>query len=159
MEVIGTAAVVLSVLVLAYQARELARNTRVANEVAGTHAHQELLIQYKSLMDVFIRYPELHGYFFDKTSATPSPGDSVRLDVLADTYADWLALTLMTSERLASYADWTAEWTSFAPQAVASSARLRAVVRDNPGVYPQLDPFVASYDASGDRGVGRVPTA
>jgi hypothetical protein len=159
MEVIGTLAVVLSVLVLAYQARELARNTRVANEVAGTHAHQELLTHYRSVMDVFIQYPELHAYFFDKTAAPPSSSDSIRLDVIADTYADWLALTLMTSKKLASYADWTEEWTTFAPQAVASSARLRAVVRDNPGTYPQLDPFVASYDASGDQGVGRVPTA
>ena len=43
MELVATLAVVVSVLVLAYQGRELARHTRVANEVAGTEAHREIL--------------------------------------------------------------------------------------------------------------------
>jgi len=157
MQLVATLAVVLSVLVLAYQGRELAGNTRVANEVAGTRAHHELLIHYKSVVDVFLQYPELHAYFFDKTAATPSPSDSVRLDVIADTYADWLASGLMTSKQLASYADWAEEWTFFTPQTLASSARLRAMIRDNPGVYPPLDPFVASYDASREQGVDLQP--
>ena len=43
MQLVATIAVVVSVLVLAYQARELSGNTRVANEVAGTQAHSDLL--------------------------------------------------------------------------------------------------------------------
>jgi hypothetical protein len=157
MQLVATLAVVVSVLVLAYQGHELANHTRVANEVAGTRAHRELLVQYKSVMDVFIQYPELHAYFYDETTATPSASDSVRLDVIADTYADWLAAGVMTSKQLASYADWIEEWTSFTPQALASSTRLRAMIRDNPGVYPPLEPFVASYDASREQGVDRRP--
>jgi hypothetical protein len=128
MQLVATLAVVLSVLVLAYQGRELAGHTRVANEVAGTRAHHELLIHYKSVVDVFIQYPELHAYFFDKTAATPSSSDSVRLDVIADTYADWLASGLMTSKQLASYADWTEEWTSFTPP---SAGELGSSPRDD----------------------------
>ena len=39
----ATIAVVLSVLVLAFQARELAGQSRVANEVAETEVHRETL--------------------------------------------------------------------------------------------------------------------
>lgn len=43
MEIVGTIAVVVSVLVPAHQGRELAGNTKVANPVAGTQAHRDLL--------------------------------------------------------------------------------------------------------------------
>ena len=155
MQLIATLAVVVSVLVLAYQGRELAGHTRVANEVAGTQAHRELLLHWKSWSDVFIQYPELHAHYYDQATDTPSASDTVRLDVIADQEADWLHAGFMTSQRLASYAEWGDEWTDYIPQAIASSTRLRAIIRDNPGVYPSIEPFVADYDAShehdGDR--------
>lgn len=155
MQLIGTFAVVVSVLVLAYQGRELAGHTRVANEVAGTQAHRELLLQYKAVTDVFIQYPELDAYFFDETTATPSAGDSVRLKFVADQYADWLHTGLVTSQGLASYADWADEWAVFVPKVLASSTRLRAVIRENPGVYPSVEPFVVEYDTSHEYGADR----
>jgi hypothetical protein len=142
-------AVVVSVLVLAYQGRELARATRVANQVAGTQAHRELLLHWKSLSDVFIQYPELYAYYYDRTTDTPSASDNVRLDVIADQEADWLHAGLMTSQRLASYAHFIGdEWAVFIPRQLASSKRLRAIIRDNPGVYPSVEPYVADYDAN-----------
>jgi hypothetical protein len=149
---VGTAAVVLSVLVLAYQGHELARATRVANQVAGTQAHRELLLHWKSLSDVFIQYPELYAYYYDRATDTPSASDNVRLDVIADQEADWLHAGLMTSQRLASYANFIGdEWAVFVPQQLASSKRLRAIIRDNPGVYPCVEPYVADYDANHTR--------
>jgi ketosteroid isomerase-like protein len=159
MQLVATLAVVVSVLVLAYQGRELAGNTRVANEVAGTQAHRELLLHYKAVTDAFIRYPELDAYFFDKTTETPSAHDSVRLSFVADQYADWLHAGFVTSQRLASYAHWGEEWTSYIPQALASSSWLRAIIRDNPGVYPSVEPFVADYDASHEYGPDRPTMA
>ena len=159
MQLVATLAVVVSVLVLAYQGRELAGNTRVANEVAGTQAHRELLLHYKAVTDAFIRYPELDAYFFDKTTETPSAHDSVRLSFVADQYADWLHAGFVTSQRLASYAHWGEEWTSYIPQALTSSSWLRATIRDNPGVYPSVEPFVADYDASHEYGPDRPTLA
>ena len=152
---IGTAAVVLSVLVLAYQGRELARATRVANQVAGTQAHRELLLHWKSLSDVFIQYPELYAYYYDRATDTPSASDNVRLDVIADQEADWFHAGLMTSQRLASYGRFIDdEWAVFIPQQLAASKRLRAIIRDNPGVYPSVEPYVADYDANHARDDG-----
>ena len=152
MQLVGTLAVVVSVHVLAYQGRELAGHTRVANEVAGTQAHRELLLHWKSWSDVFIQYPELHAYYYDQATDTPSASDNVRLDVIADQEADFLDATFITSQRLASYAHWGDEWMVFVPQELASSTRLRAIIRDNPGVYPSLDQYVADYDATHDQG-------
>ncbi len=90
MEFVATIAVVASVLVFAYQARELARQSRVANEVAGNQAYREILRDSKQFTNVFIQYPELHAYYFDQTPNTPTATDSVRLAVIAEQHADWL---------------------------------------------------------------------
>ncbi len=87
MALIGTIAVVVSVLVLAYQGRELAGHTRIANEVAGTQAHRELLFHWKSVIDVFVRHPELHPLYLGQASGTPTPEDAVRLAVIAEQHA------------------------------------------------------------------------
>src|SRR5258706_4121773 len=157
MQLIATLAVGVSVLVLAYQGRELAGHTRVANEVAGTQAHREVILHWKSWSDVFIRYPDLRAYYYDQATDTPSASDTVRLDVIADQEADFLDATFITSQRLASYAHWGDEWMVYIPQELASSTRLRAIIRDNPGIYPSLEPFVADYDASHEHD-GERPT-
>ena len=83
MQLAATIAVVVSVLVFAFQARELARQSRLANEVAVTRSHGEIVLHWKKVMDVFIRYPELHAYYFDQTPDRPSASDAVRLGVVA----------------------------------------------------------------------------
>ena len=149
MQFVATIAVVASVLVFAYQARELARQSRVGNEVAGTLAHREILLHWKELSDVFIQYPELHAYYYDQTPNTPSATDSVRLAVIADQHADWLDVALVTVRQLKSYESTgvTYEWDDYITRAVGSSSLLRSTIREFRD-WPTLDPFVARYDES-----------
>ena len=149
MQFVATIAVVASVLVFAYQARELARQSRVGNEVAGTKAHREIMLHYKQFLDVFIQYPELHAYYYDQTSNTPSAMDSVRLKVIAEQNGDWLDTCVVTTRQLKSY-EWVAGyggWDDYITSTVESSSLLRSIIRDTGG-WPSLDPFVARYDES-----------
>ena len=150
MALIGTIAVVVSVLVLAYQGRELAGHTRIANEVAGTQAHRELLFHWKAVIDVFVRHPELHGLYFGLTSTAPTAEDAVRLEVVAEQHADWLDTTLMTERQLQSYLyrDWVGGWHDFTVKAVSESPALRALIRRRPKEWPLLEPLVADYDSA-----------
>ena len=149
MQLPATIAVLVSVLVFAYQARELARQSRLANEVSGTRSHGEIVLHWKKLMDVFIRYPELHAHYFDRTPETPSATDAVRLGVIAEQHADWLEVLLTTTNQLAAYHySWmTDAWADYIPRTVASSSLLRSTIRDQ-GEWPSLEPFVAGYEAS-----------
>ena len=149
MEFVATIAVVVSVLVFAYQARELARQSRVGNEVARTQAHREIVFHWKGLMDVFIRYPELHAYYYDQAPIPPSATDNVRLRVIAEQHADVLEVALVTLKQLKSY-EYTGakyEWDTHITLAVGSSSILRSTIRDKPD-WPPLDPFVSRYDES-----------
>ena len=149
MQFVATIAVVASVLVFAYQARELARQSRVGNEVAGTQAHREMMLHYKRFTDVFIQYPELHAYYYDQTPNTPSANDSVRLAVIADQHADFLDAALITTKQLKSY-DWVAlygGWDDYIASSLGSSSILRSIIRDT-GYWPSLVPFVVRYEES-----------
>ena len=84
LQLIGTIAVVASVLVLAYQAREVVHQTRTANEVSGTVAHRELVFQWERWARVFIHRPELHSLYFGDPDTEPSDADRVRLAVIAE---------------------------------------------------------------------------
>ena len=149
MQLAATIALIVSVLVFALQARELSRQSRLANEVAGTRTHGEIVLHWKRLMDVFIQYPELRAYYFDETPDTPSASDAVRLGVVAEQHADWLEVLLATTNQLAPYHySWMTEaWDDYVPRTVASSSLLRSMIRDQ-GEWPSLEPFVAGYEAS-----------
>jgi hypothetical protein len=152
MQLAATIAVLVSVLVFAFQARELARQSRLANEVAGSRSHREIVLHWKQLMDVFIQYPELHAHYFDQTAESPSAADAVRLRVLAEQHADWLEVLLVTTAQLAPYKySWmTDAWADYIPRTVASSSLLRSTIRDR-GEWPSLEPFVARYEALASR--------
>jgi len=151
MEYVATIAVVASVLVFAYQARELARQSRMGNEVAGTQAHREIMLHYKQFTDVFIKYPELHAYYYDQTPNTPSATDRVRLAVIAEQHGDWLDAAFVTTRQLKSY-DWVAlygGWDDYITSTLESSSILRSFIRDSDtGGWPSLDPFLSRYDES-----------
>jgi hypothetical protein len=147
MQFAATIAVVVSVLVFAFQARELARQSRVGNEVAGTQAHREIVFHWKALMDVFIQYPELHAYYYDQSPNPPNATESVRLGMIAEQHADWLEVALVTARKLTSYeyADMFGEWDDYITRTVGSSSLLRSTIRGL-GDWPALDPFVSRYD-------------
>ena len=152
MEFIATIAVVASVLVFALQARELARQSRVGNEVAGTQAHREITFHWKALMDVFIQYPELHAYYYDQTPNPPSAAESVRLKVIVEQHADWLEAALVTARKLRSYesAGMWGEWDDYITRVVGSSSLLRSTIRGSGewNEWAYLEPFVSRYDES-----------
>jgi hypothetical protein len=151
MQLAATLAVVASVLVFAYQARELARQTRMGNQVAGTSAHREIAEFWRRWSSVFIQHPELHAYYFDETEATPSDADNVRLKIIAEQHGDFLEMGLLTSRQLASYGDYNwiiGDWDEYVAITLAGSPVLRSFLRENPRALPSLVEHVAIYDNS-----------
>jgi hypothetical protein len=147
MQLVGTIAVVASVLGLAYQVRLLTRQTRISNLVAQIHADQGIVDLSTRISGVFIRHPELRAEFFDQLPE-PSSTTEVRLMTVADQYADLLQIALETADKLKPYGWTTDDITAWAGSMVETSRSFRSIIRDNPGLWPPLEPFVAAYDAS-----------
>lgn len=150
MQLVATLAVVVSVLVLAYQGRKLAKHTRVANEVAGVETHRELMRHWKSITDVFIEHPELRAQYYTNATSRPSTTtDAVRLETIAEQHADWLEAGLETGRQLGSYgSEFVGEFEQYAASSLASSAVLRSRIRAHPGENPPVDALLAGYDAA-----------
>jgi hypothetical protein len=145
----ATIAVVVSVLVLALQARELAKQSRISNQVAAVQADRDVVSLMARTSDVFIRYPELRGDFFDQEPQLSSHADP-RLKTIADQHADMLETLIDTTRKLGPYTFKQEEALAFASDTVASSSHLRAMIRENPGWWPPLEQLVASYDSAHD---------
>ena len=75
----ATIAVIVSVLVLAFQARSLAEHARIANEVAGAETNREVLSMWANAQRVFIEYPDLKAHYLDESPTPPSALERVRL--------------------------------------------------------------------------------
>ena len=150
MQIAATIAVIISVLVLAVQTRAVARQARIANEVAGTEAYHAIVLHWKNVFDVFIQYPELHAYYFDQATGAPSADDSVRLRVIGEQHGDFPEAALATNETLGSSLEprVVGEWDDFIKSEVASSSVLRAAIRANPILWPPLHRVLSQYDAS-----------
>jgi hypothetical protein len=143
---VGTIAVVASVLVLAYQARELAKHTHIANEVAGVETNRELITMYQRIHQVFIDYPELRPQFFDEATKAPSEQDTIRLRELAEMTADAHQVGLETADRLASYEQYRAPWREYVSVSVAHSSTLRSVLRTLPSAWPSVIELADAHD-------------
>ena len=150
MQLVATLAVVLSVLALAYQARELARHSRIANEVAAVQADCDLLRMDARVQETFIQYPELRARFYDQATA-PIDDTESRLLTIATQQADVLLLALDATYHLGPYGWRREEIEVWANDALATSTPLRAIIRDNPDLWPSLESLVANYDASHDQ--------
>jgi len=147
MELAGTIAVVFSVVFFALQARELAKQTGISNQVAAVQADGDVVRLMARTSDVFIRYPELRGEFFDQEPGLSSHADA-RLRTIADQHADMLETLLVRTKGLGPYAFKQEEALAFAKDTLAASTHLRAMIRENPGWWPPLEQLVASYDAA-----------
>ena len=78
----------------------------------------------------------------------PSTSDSVRLKALCDQHASWFEAGFITSEQLGAYATGGGDRAGYFRSQLAASTPLRSHLRDNPGLFPVFDPFLANYDAS-----------
>ena len=146
MQLAGTIAVVISVLVLAFQARELTRQPRIANQVAVIQADRDLVGLVARTSDVFISHPELRGQFFDQAPA-PKTDTDARLVTVADQHADMLQTVLEMPEIFPAFGWRREEIMTFVTNTLAASAHLRAIIRNNPGVWPPLEQLLAAYEA------------
>lgn len=147
MQFAATIAVVVSVLVVALQTRAVWKEERVANQVAGTRAHRELLKMLGAINEKFFAHPELWSHFYGRTTEQPSASEAIRLQVIAELLADALQAGLDTTVKLASYGWVTSEWKQYATEAVAASPVLRSTIRERPGIWTPLEAIVAAYDA------------
>ncbi|MFF5881929.1 hypothetical protein [Streptomyces sp. NPDC012589] len=145
---IASVGVVASLLVSAWQTRELTRQTVISNGVAGATAIYNGMERLHHIEGQSAARPELHAYFFE--GGEPPAEEEVRTQVLvlarmlADTVNYGLMINTLNPE-LKGYNGWR----GFALMLRDSCPALVATVNEHPTWWPALSGHWAAHRAAG----------
>jgi hypothetical protein len=134
-QLIGSIGVIGSLLLMAWQTRQLAHQTAVSNTVGKTAARYNALERLHDIHKLIIEYPELRPYFY---GSKPCPvGDPLRARVLtlAEMMADAIDYGLGVARQFPPVL--TDSWYLTA-LAAAKQPVMQEIVRANPDYWPDL---------------------
>lgn len=150
MELAGLIAVVVSVLVLAWQSREVAKQTRIANaqaRMANEPAEASGVTSMDALqppLSHLLVYPHLRPYFCRGTALAdcPSADQASQVETLAEMFADGVEMALEAGHLAGPYRRHLADWESYAAHLLRNSPAVEALIREQGADwYPRLHAF------------------
>jgi hypothetical protein len=141
---ISGASVVLSLLFLARQTNELARQTRLSNQIGtltGTHDALELL---HDIQGIFTDKPELRSYFYDGRKCPRRGRQRAVILNLAEMMADAIDYGLMVVSLIPDTKEYDG-FRSFAVFMMQSSPAVHDLVNDHPEWYLAYQEVIAQH--------------
>lgn len=149
---IASIGVMLSVLLIARQTRQLTEQTgqlteqtrqlteqaKASNEVGSTQAAYSALERIHQISQIMIDDPETQQYFFENRELPEDKLVRARVLMMAQVLADTIDYGLMVCD-LRSHMENYQGWPSFAVSSMSSSPALREVIKDHPEYWPRLN--------------------
>jgi hypothetical protein len=132
-------AVVVSVLVLAWQTADVARQTKISGQVAAAAVWSETTDRLHRITQVFLRTPELRSYFYEGAAA-PQPSDAQygMVLIIAERLADCVEGSLQLGKDVQGAKETLTGWYEYADSLHEQSPALREWIRHHRKWYPQL---------------------
>ncbi|MDO0915488.1 hypothetical protein QQM39_33120 [Streptomyces sp. DT2A-34] len=152
---IASVGVVVSLLVAAWQTRELARQTAINNGIAGAAAIYNGIERIQHFESYITAEPWLHAHFYENADLPADENQRVRVLALSRMLADVLTYGLMISilnPEMRGYGGWK----NFALEMRSTCPSLVEVVNEHPEWWPALAEHWAANPRSGE---GRAATA
>jgi hypothetical protein len=140
---LGTVALFVSVGLLAWQSREIAKQTRINNAIAATTCLVETFNQLHKVIGHFVEDPNLRDYFYSGKMPPKGKLEYVKIATLAEMFADVLDCGLKSNSLLPSTAAYD-DWRSYAEfLASRSPIMVEVIQKQDPSWWPVLvDIFV-----------------
>ncbi len=137
-EVLSLVALVGSVLVLAWQSKEVATATRLASRATVEGAISDVAVHLGGVLQTMVTYPHLRQYVYDGVPLPASGEERARAETLCELLCDAAETTLEVTARLPHADDALIGWTLYARSILDSSPTCAAIVSANPSWYPRL---------------------
>jgi hypothetical protein len=119
------------------RAREVAKQTRITNSIAGASALNDLTNNLGQVFLLFVERPELRAYFYDCKPCPRRATQRNRVIAVADLLADVLECGLVAARLIPSSESYE-DWSSYAQYMLAHSPVLEDLIRKHPTWWPQL---------------------
>lgn len=145
--IVSALALVLSLLFLARQTRESARQSVLANQLAGLQAKSEIYFTVDRILYKLLEFPHLRKYFYEGVECPEDPveGDpEIRDQVLtfAELFCDALETGFDTYRSVDPAADFRSPMDTYANDIYKGSPAIRHLVQARPGWWPNLETWV-----------------
>jgi len=87
---LGIAGLIFSVVLLAWQTRSVAEQTRISNSIAAAAVTGDSANRLRAILELFVQYPELRAYFYENKPYPRRGSQRRRVLSIAETFADCL---------------------------------------------------------------------
>jgi hypothetical protein len=136
--VIGTIGVVVSLVLIAWQNRQLTKQTKINNEVGSTTAAYSALERIHQVSQIMVDRPETQPYFTKNAQLPADPLERDQILMIAQALADTIDYGLMVCDLRAHMQSYQG-WPAFAVNSMTNSVALRQVVEEHPEYWPRLN--------------------
>lgn len=138
LEALTFATVILSLLFLGRQSREVARQTRISNQTAGVAGVRDSLTHLHLVVQTFVEHPELRRYFYGGIDPPTDPGTLAQVETVAEMLADCLEASLEAGHTLDPFAPNLGKWQDYSRDVLAKSPAMCALVAGHEEWYPRV---------------------
>ena len=135
--IVSAAGVALSLIFVAWQAREVARQRRISNDIAGTSELRESMVRLHHVLTIVLERPELRPYIYEGKACPERGRRRAQVLILAEMLGDVLDVGLNTTKIITatnSYEDWE----GFTYYVLERSPALRQMVEIYGSWWPYL---------------------
>lgn len=137
-EQITFATVVISLLFLGWQSREVARQTRIANQTAGAAGLRDSLTHLHSVIQIFVEHPDLRPYFYAGVDPPTDTQQRAQVDTIAEMVADCIEASLEAGHTLDPFATNLSDWQDYCEHVLANAPVVRSLVAAQPNWFPRV---------------------
>jgi len=138
LQVLSVVAVVGSVLVLAWQSREVARASRLATKTAVAAAITDAASNVRAVFEALLAHPELRPYITDGAPLPATPLEHARALTMCEMLCDAAEASLEVASRIPGADEALRGWPAWASWVLASSPGSAGHVRQRVTWYPRL---------------------
>jgi hypothetical protein len=138
LQVLSLLAVVASVLVLAWQTKQVATATTLASKTAVAAAMSDTTAHVRAVLQTLLTYPELRPFIFGGESLPLSGQELARAQTLCEMLFDSLEVTLEVVANLPGADSALTGWSDYAESVPRDSPGSAAHVSAHPNWYPRL---------------------
>jgi hypothetical protein len=144
LQVVSALAVVGSVLVLAWQSRQLASASRLASRTAIAGAMSEAATNLRAVFDALLTYPELRPFITDGEPLPTAKHLRARAQTLCEMLCDAAEASLEVAAQVPGADDALGGWPDWAAWVLGASPGSLEHVRAHPIWYPRLSVIAPS---------------
>jgi hypothetical protein len=147
---------IISLLLLAWQTRAVAQQTKISNDLAGADVLRDTTESVHRVLDVFIERPELRKYLYGRQPCPRRGPDKERVLVVAEMFADVLEGGLVTTRRTPTSESYN-DWLAYCAYMLHHSPALKETVVAHLDWYPYLGAMIVGPSLSASKIPPQLP--